>query len=89
MNASIDTNNDATITALLNTNGTTITRIKADPSAHSLEVSDNTTGTDHGGAHAFFDDNQRTTLFAVSSVDGITPVALYVDATGHLLIDST
>lgn len=87
--AAIDANSNATITGLLNTNGTTITRIKATPTTHLLETNDGSTGSDHGGDHANFDDNQRTTLFAVSNVDGVTPVALYVDSSGKLLTQST
>lgn len=88
-NAKIDQNGKQTITGLLNTNGTTITNIQADPTTHSMEVSDGTTGSDNGGNKAATDANGRPTLFAVSSVDGVTPVALYVDSTGHLLIQST
>ena len=41
------------------------------------------------GQNAQFDDNQRPTLTAISSVDG-TPVAIWADPTTHrLLVDST
>lgn len=87
-NASIDSNSKPTMTALLNTDGKTITRIQADSATHALEVDDNTSGSDNGGTYAETDENGRPTLFAVSSVDGVTLVALYTDSTGHLLIDS-
>lgn len=86
--AAIDLNTSQTITALLNTNGSTITRITADAATHGLSVVGGTTGSNNGGDKAFTDENNRPTLFAVSSADGVTPVALYVDSTGHLLIQS-
>lgn len=39
-------------------------------------------------ANAKRDDNQITTLIAVSNVDGITPVVLYADPTTHRLLVS-
>ena len=87
--AALDANSNQTMTALLNTNGTTVTRIKANPTTHALSIQDGTTGSDNGGNHAFFDDNQRTTLFAESSNGDGTLVALYADSNGKLLVDST
>ncbi len=86
--AAIDSSSNQSMTALLNTDGSTITRLRVTASNHRLNTTDGTTGTDHGGTHAFFDDNQRTTLFAVSNVDGVSLVALYADSSGRLLIDS-
>lgn len=87
--ASIDANSNATITGRLNTNGTTVTRVQVDPSTHALSVDDNTTGSDHGGTIAATDSNGRPTMFAVSNADGVTLVALYVNSSGELLIDSS
>lgn len=87
-NSALDSNNNPTITALLNTDGTTITRIKGDPNSHRMNISDSTGGTDHGGTHAFFDDNDRTSLIAVSNGDGITITSLYCDSSGRLLVNS-
>lgn len=84
-----DANGVAAMTGVLNTNGTSIVRIKADPITHLLEVGDGTTGTDHGPAVAIKDGNSVATLMAVSSVDGKTPVVLYVDSSGNLLVDSS
>lgn len=88
-NASIDSNSDATLTAALNTDGTTITRVQVNSTNHALKISDGTTGTDHGSNHALTDENGRKTLIAVSSADGITPIEVYCDSSGNLLVDST
>lgn len=87
-NASIDENTNATMTARLNTDGLTITRVEANATTHGLEIDDNTTGSDNGGTFAATDSNGRPTLFAVSEVDGMTLVALYVNSSGKLLVDS-
>ena len=78
-----------TMTGVLNTNGTTITRIKIDPTSHVLDVSDGTSGSDLGADNAVRDDNFVPVLIAVSETDGSTPVQLYIDSNGKLLIDST
>lgn len=88
-NANRDQNNVPTLIGVLNTDGTTVTRVKADPTGHGLEVSDGTTGSDHGTLNAKRDENDVPCLMAVSSVDGKTPVAVYVDSSGNLLIQST
>lgn len=87
--ASIDENSRATLTARLNTNGLTVTRVQADASTHVLSVNDGTSGSDNGGTFAATDSNGRPTVFAVSSADGVTLVALYADSSGNLLIDHT
>ena len=88
-NARRDQNNVPTKLAVLNTDGTTVVRLKANPSSNnSMKVDDNTTGSDNGPSRALRDENMVPTLMAVSSVDGITPVVLYSDSNGNLLIDS-
>lgn len=87
--AARDNNNIPTIIAALESDGVTITRVRADATTHALSVSDGTTGTDHGTAAAQRDANFVPVLMAVSSVDGVTPVEVYVDATGALLIQTT
>ncbi len=87
-NASIDENSEATITGLLSTNGTDITRVEGDPSTHAILVDDNTTGSDNGGHIAATDENDRTTMFVESSDGDGVLIALYVNADGELLIDS-
>ena len=88
MNAQRDENNVPTIIGVLNTDGSTIVPIKADPVTNALKIDDNTTGSDNGPNRALHDDNFVPTILAVSSVDGVTPVAVYTDSSGNLLIDS-
>lgn len=89
-NSSLDANSQSTITAGLNTNGLTITRLKANDSTNALKVSNGTTGSDFGPVgHTLRDENSRLTWFAVSSADGITPITLYANSAGALLIQST
>ncbi len=83
-----DANSVPTITAALNTNWATIVQIVADPSTHVLATNDNTTGSDNGPANALHDQNHLPILMAFSNADGTTPVALYADSSGNLLIDS-
>ena len=89
MNAAKDQNNINSLIAALNTDGKTIQRIKVNPSNHAVKVSDGTTGSDYGPTNALRDDNDVPILMAVSSVDGKTPVAVYGDSNGNLLIQST
>lgn len=89
MNAERDNNNVPTIIAVLNTDGTSIVPVEANPTTKSLAVDNNSIGSDNGPDRALHDENFVPTLLAVSDVDGVTPVALYVDATGKLLIDET
>lgn len=88
MNAGIDQNSRQTITARLNTDGVTVIKITADPSTNAMLVNDGTTGANVADNWAATDGNGRPTMFAVSSVDGKTLVALQADSTGHLLVDS-
>lgn len=87
VNAPLDENGRQGMIGLLNTNGTTITRVQAKPSNHALKVSDGTTGSDNGGKVAALDENSRFALFVSSS--GGTKVPLYVTSDGKLLIKST
>lgn len=88
-NASRDNNNVPTLLGALNTDGITPTLVKASPTNHGLEVSDGTSGSDHGVAAAVRDQNNIPVLLAVSSADGITPVEVYADSSGNLLVDSS
>ena len=87
-NASKDENSVSTLIAVLNTDGEGIVRVGVDAATNTLNVEDNTTGSDFGPNKALHDDNFVTTLIGVSSVDGVTPVAVYANAAGELLIDS-
>lgn len=98
-NASKDDNGVSTLIAALDSDGATIVKIQGSPTNHGLEISDNSTGTDHGPIHALHDDNDVPTLLAVSSqtttvngvsyIQGITPVVIYADSSGNLLVQST
>lgn len=86
--ASKDQNGASTLLGALDTDGTTIVPVLADPSTHALKVADDTTGSDNGPADAPRDENGVPVLLAVSSDDGVTPVVVYADSDGNLLIDS-
>lgn len=83
-----DKNNVRALGCALNTDGITVTAVLAD-SSHALKVSNGTSGTDHGVTSAVRDSNFRTVLLATSSADGVTPVEVYADSSGSLLIQST
>lgn len=87
-NAALDENSVASITGVLDSDGQTIVRIKVNPSNHGLMVDDNTTGADNGPTNDLRDENERVALMAVSSDDGITPVVVYANSDGELLINS-
>jgi hypothetical protein len=84
-----DDNDVSTLIGALNTDGKSITLIKANPTTHLLSVSDGTTGSDFGPVNALRDENHIPVLLAVSSVDGVTPVVVYCDSSGNLLTKST
>ncbi len=88
-NASRDENSVATILGTLNTTGASTVRIKVNASTHALKVSDGTSGTDYGPKNALRDENDIPAVMAVSSADGVTPVSVYTDSNGNLLIQST
>ena len=93
-NAAIDDNNRTSMTALLNTNGLTVTRVCADPTnSNSLCVDDASTGSDSGGTYIRPDDNSAPAAFApgllaYSSAGDGSLVTLYCDSSGKLLVDS-
>ena len=60
--AARDENNVPTLTAVLDSDGSTVTRVKADPTNHVLSVDDNTTGSDNGPDRAVRDENFVTPI---------------------------
>ena len=88
-NSQRDGNFVTTMTAVLNTDGKTVKKITANPANHGISVANGVGGADNGPQNAIHDDNDVHTLVAVSSVDFTTPVVLYADASGKLLIQST
>lgn len=97
-NASRDNNNVATLLGALSTDGITPTKVKVDATTHGIKTGDSTGGTDHGVQNAVRDDNFVPVLMAVSSstttvngisyIQGVTPVEVYADSSGNLLINS-
>lgn len=84
-----DQNRVPVMKAALSTNGTTITNIQINPTGHNLKVDDGTGGSNNSAnTNDLRDGNYKTLLWATSSVDGVTPVQLYCDASGKLLINS-
>ena len=90
-NAARDENNVPTLTAVLDSDGETVVRVEVvDVSGDkTLAVDNDTTGSDNGPDRALRDENFVPVLIGVSSADGVTPVPVYADSSGQLLIDST
>lgn len=88
MGIDLDENRIPGIKAVLNTDGSTVVNIKSNATYSSLMTTNATTGSDNGPTIALRDTDRRTTLVAVSAVDGVTPVVLYTDSNGKLLINS-
>ena len=70
------------------TDGQTLINIEVNASTHVLDVSDGTTGTDNGPTTSRHDASHVPVLIATSRTDFKTPVVIYADASGNLLIDS-
>jgi hypothetical protein len=86
-----DQNRVPAIQGVSDDDGITLLNVYADPATNRLMCYDGTSGTDLSpDENAQRDGNFRTGLLAVSSVDGETPVPIYVDhLTNKLLIDSS
>lgn len=83
-----DNNSVDTLIATLNTSALTPTGVKINPTNNSLKVIDGTTGSDFGGTIAGRDNNSVPVMMAVSSADN-TPIVLYCDSNGQLLVQTT
>lgn len=80
------------------TDGKTIVNIEANPSTHMINVSNGTTGSDNGPYTSRHDDSHVPVILAVSSktmtvngvnyIQGVTPVVVYGDSNGNLLVDT-
>lgn len=87
--AIIDQNRIPVMMAALQSDGSTLTNIKINATKNALKVNNNTTGTNQStNTNSLRNQNYKTALWATSSVDGLTPVQLYCDADGKLLINS-
>lgn len=97
MNSFHDGNRVHTLIAV-ETDGQTLVNIEADPVTHKLQISDGTTGSDNGPYNSRHDDshvpvilavsNQTITIGGVRYIQGVTPVVVYGDSSGNLLVDS-
>lgn len=84
----LDANRQQMIMGTLNTDGQTVIAIKVNPTNHALKVSDGTTGSNFNVTTNQRDANRKTTIWAVSSADGVTPIYVATDSNGNLLVDS-
>jgi len=85
----IDQNRVPAALGVSNANGSSVIPVYGNPANNAMKADDNTTGSDLGGNPDPRDANRKVAFMAVSSVDGVTPVAVYVDsATNKLLINS-
>ena len=84
----LDENRIPSILAVSSTDGSTIIPVCGDPVTHSMCAADGVSGTDLStNLNTLRDDNRKTALWALSAVDGVTPVQLYCDTNGNLLIN--
>ncbi len=83
-----DDNRIATLRAALDTDGVSVINVCGNPISHALCVSDGSTGSDHGVPTAQRDYDRVPVLLGVSSADGETPVEIYADSSGNLLVMS-
>jgi hypothetical protein len=83
----IDQNRIPVMMAVLDSDGKTLTNVQV--VGNAMSVDDNTTGSNNStNVNSLRNENFKTALWATSSVDGITPVQLYCDVDGKLLINS-
>lgn len=87
-NASIDQNGVRALIGALDSDGVTIVPIKANTSTHRLKLNNGSSGANNGPASAPRDGNFTTVVMGVSSSDGVTPVVVYADSSGNLLVNS-
>ena len=73
---------------VLNTDGSTPTRVQIDPTSHILQTSDASSGSDLGADNAARDNSGYPVLLAVGSGTNV-PTPLYVNSSGQLIIQST
>lgn len=84
-----DQNHVSTLLGALNTDGVTPIAVEVTASLNALNISNGTSGTDHGTTNAQRDINRIPVLIGVSALDGISPVEVYADSSGNLLVRST
>lgn len=82
-----DNNGVATAFGVLNTDGETVTLLRANPTSHALDVSDGSSGSDIGRDTSKHDDDMRTSMCATDASGNIIP--LWLNSSNQLLIKST
>lgn len=83
-----DGDHTSTLLAIEN-DGKTLINIKASPIFHDLFVSNGTSGSDNGPKVSRHDNSHVAILMATSN-DGLnTPIPVYADSGGNLLVKST
>ncbi len=88
-NAPLDENGREAIICVSSTDGSTIVPIKGNPTNHTLDILDDTTGSDNGNGNAELDENGRSAWIALSSAGNGKIIEVYADAsTGKLLTNS-
>ena len=85
-NARKDENDVPVILTVSDQDGETIIPVLS--TSNALNISDGMTGTDYGTPNAKRDESEVRCLMAVSSIDG-SPITLYADSNGNLLVQST
>ena len=86
----MDENRIPVAKGISSTDGTTVVDIYSLAADNAICIDDGVGGSDLGPANDKRTDNRKVAFMAVSAVDGVTPVPVYVDATTHcLLVRST
>lgn len=87
MSEILDENRISVVLGVDKTDGSTVIPIRANPTVHGLCILKDLAGSDNGGNPDPRNENRKVAFFAVSAVDGVTPVAVYCDSvTGSLLV---
>lgn len=89
MNAATDENGVKTLLGTLDSDGQTTIKIKVNPGALTLRMSNGTTGTASSRVSAPRDQNHHPALMGVSSADMKTPIPIATDINGNILVTTT
>lgn len=86
--AAKDQSGTNSLIGVLDSSGSLVIAVQANPSTHRLHVADTVPGANNGPTTSLKDGNFVSTLIGTSYVDGVTPVPIYCDVHGNLLVDS-
>ncbi len=84
MNAPLDNNRVPALLGVSKVDGS-VQPVSANPTTNSLKMAAGG-GTGFNRITDSRDENRKVAFFAVSAVDGVTPVEVYVDGSNNLLI---